>query len=406
MAGRAEIEQILDHSLSEVLGGKETVEGVLARYPELAEELRPRLEAAMWLERGKGALAPRPGFVSASRARLVAQIKAEQAAATAVPPKTESIWSWLVALGRPAQRRFAFQAALVLLLIVSIVAGSTGLAYAAQDALPGEALYPVKLALEQVELLTTYDLADEIRLHMSFAQNRLYEAQQLLFNGDYGYIPTTLARLERQVTLAVDKLEVLARQDAEKALALALEMQENLANQATILGSIAATIPDQFKPAVAATLNATAGSILILQDVQEQTGGNTAPTATPNEEPSSFGQLTETPVPLPSLTPITPSITPSPTIQASPTASSTLAPSATATKVFPTATIGPSGGGDPEPTSAPTKPPAPTLPPPEPTDPPPPDPTDPPPPDPTKKPLPDPTRRPPKPTENNTKTNK
>jgi hypothetical protein len=40
---------ILDESLIAIQSGRETIDSILAKYPLLADELRPDLEAAQWL---------------------------------------------------------------------------------------------------------------------------------------------------------------------------------------------------------------------------------------------------------------------------------------------------------------------------------------------------------------------
>ena len=72
-----EFEQILDICLEQIQSGQKSLDSALAQYPGIAAELRPRLEAALWLDGRKSSLDPRPGFVAASRNRLLSQIKSE-----------------------------------------------------------------------------------------------------------------------------------------------------------------------------------------------------------------------------------------------------------------------------------------------------------------------------------------
>jgi len=51
-----ELELVLQSCLELVQSGDVSIEEALARYPEAADELRPRLEAALWLA-GKKATA-------------------------------------------------------------------------------------------------------------------------------------------------------------------------------------------------------------------------------------------------------------------------------------------------------------------------------------------------------------
>ena len=319
-------------------------------------------------------------------------------------------WTQLSAQLAFSQRKYALQAAVILLLIVSIVVGSTGVGLAAQNALPGEPLYPVKLALEQVELLTTFDLAKEIRLHVAFAQNRLSEVGQLLLEGNYALIPGTLARFESHITQAVQKLEVLAIQDADKARDVASMVHSVLIDQAIVLRGISSLVPQNLEPQLASALSVAASSATVVADVVVRSGGSlnqdsspaseSTPSLVETEESIAPFEIQETYTPTPSATAYwSPTPSTSLTATASPTYTATpsLEPSSTPT-IRPTSTPKPPSddGGNPDRPSATDTPKPPPTSTPKPPD---PDPTDDDPePTKTKKPLPDPTRRPPKPT--------
>jgi hypothetical protein len=64
------IEQVLQTCLDLIESGQETVESVLARYPEFADQLKA--EIALWLSTQKDTLNPRPGWVAASKRQVMA----------------------------------------------------------------------------------------------------------------------------------------------------------------------------------------------------------------------------------------------------------------------------------------------------------------------------------------------
>ena len=74
-----ELARILQLCLEVIESGQETVDSLLSRYPELWDTLRPPLEAAAWLYNHTHLLNPRPGFVDASRQRLVYHLYHERA---------------------------------------------------------------------------------------------------------------------------------------------------------------------------------------------------------------------------------------------------------------------------------------------------------------------------------------
>lgn len=66
-----EFGRTLQLCLELIESGRETVDSLLSRYPSTGETLRPPLEAAAWLYNHNHLLNPHPGFVDASRRRLV-----------------------------------------------------------------------------------------------------------------------------------------------------------------------------------------------------------------------------------------------------------------------------------------------------------------------------------------------
>lgn len=70
-----EVARIFQASLELIQSGQVALDGILTRYPDLIEELRPGLEAAEWLIDRKAGLNPSPEFVRFSRYRLVNAIQ-------------------------------------------------------------------------------------------------------------------------------------------------------------------------------------------------------------------------------------------------------------------------------------------------------------------------------------------
>ena len=66
-----ELGRILDTCLELISNGTETVDTVIEQFPQYSDQLRPPLEAAMWLQSRKEVFNPRPGFVQLSQRRLV-----------------------------------------------------------------------------------------------------------------------------------------------------------------------------------------------------------------------------------------------------------------------------------------------------------------------------------------------
>jgi hypothetical protein len=156
----------LEVCLHEIENGAD-METVLARYPNLASELRPILETSM-KARNMSVAEPSPEAIRRGRARVM-QHAAEMREAKAAPRKRVI----------PAFQRIAFSFSLAALLLLS----STGLLNASASALPGENLYPVKRTWEGVRLLMIFDQQARTTLEDQFEYERLHEVNELLVEG-------------------------------------------------------------------------------------------------------------------------------------------------------------------------------------------------------------------------------
>jgi hypothetical protein len=406
------MEAVLAESLKALEQG-EGLEAVLARYPEQAVELKALLEMAAWMGAARAAVEPRPGYVRASRARLLERIGQAGAAAPV---------SWWERLGGMfVGRRYATQLAVVVVMLACLVLGSSGIAYASQGTLPGDTLYPVKLGLEQAELLVNQDPVDEVRLHLQFSQNRLDEIEQLVKLGRYQDLQTALTAYSHHIDQAVLSLEELAAIDPGAASELAAAMKPAYDDQAAflalLLGQAGAFVRDVFEQAIA-DAEEGAGEVERVGDEIESLPQPTATDDPPAARPTPT-HSPATPTPLPpenkgegttggaSATPLATqsTVTSTPTSMltaratltrtAVPTHDSTARPAATntlAATLLPTATS--------RPTNTPVPPPTSTQPPPTNTSVPPPTSTQPPPtstPRPTNTPVPPPTNTQPPP---------
>jgi hypothetical protein len=260
-----EIELILQDCLEKIQSEQETLEGVLARYPQFADELRPAIESALWLRARKQGLEPRPGYVSASRRRLVEQIKQEQAAApTSAGVKWVQFWrgGWKVF----QTRRLAFQLAVAVVLVFAMISSSAGIARAAQNSLPGESLFPVKLAIEEAQVMLTPDAAARAAQQVERTQQRLFEIESLLMENREEHIATGVQLFENQVNTTVRMIVQVQDLDQEKARQLASSLSDTLRDQYVVIRVLTSTA----SPAVAADLDRllqiTGGVIDLVQE--------------------------------------------------------------------------------------------------------------------------------------------
>jgi len=371
-----DFDEILQTCLELIRDSRETVESVVARYPELSDDLRPILEASLWMVNSREDLEPRPGFVAASRRRLVTRIQEEQHQA---PVSWQEKWQHLLSTQRVAPVAFVF-----ILLLALFVSGTV--VTAAQKALPGDSLYSVKRTLEQLALATSFDQANDAALQIEFIEERLDEVKALIAEGRFEEVKQIVAQYEEDVQNTIDLIAAVSDQDAFGAERLALELEGILADQRALIEALLTNewIPFTYYNAIARVIDASEEGEDAVQDfsmvipptpkptptpVPTNTPYRPTPTKAPTERPaptntprpSPTRAPTNTPLPTATNTPVPPTATPTRTDMPKPTDTPTDTPTATPTDTpIPTDTPTAMPTDTPSPTDTPTDTPVPT----------------------------------------------
>lgn len=173
-----DFEVVLEEATSRLEQG-ETVEDCLARYPEYAGRLEPLLRMAAFSMRALGYVEPPSEAALAVGKRRLLAVAARRRLLAAAQRKPAPQPRGFLNLFPLPMRRLA-TAALVMLVLV-VVGG--GLAMASAGSLPGDFLYPVKLATERVRLLLTFDTQARDQLLAEFTQERRAEVIAILEAG-------------------------------------------------------------------------------------------------------------------------------------------------------------------------------------------------------------------------------
>ena len=144
------------------------------------------------------------------------------------------------------------------ILIAAILAGGGVTAVQAQDSLPGQVLYPVKLVTEQVQLVFSSDEGD-VQLHAKFASKRAGELEELISQiQEQGVeaveiktalIEDTASKLKQEVELSEKGLAALAEKDKD-VTELALKVEEATNNHLEVLAGLIAKVPAETQPAI------------------------------------------------------------------------------------------------------------------------------------------------------------
>lgn len=169
----------------------------------------------------------------------------------------------------------------VLLLSGSAVAASAG-------ALPGQLLYPVKRAVEKIDLALHGDPASRARLHLQFAERRLDELSTLLElrrsgqNVDIGGAMSAYQAEISAVQSAVDDASPSAQLEA-----LLGHVQDELAGHVAVLEQLRDNVvPPQARDAIQ---NAIDRAETARTNVMHGRTGGGKPAGTPSSRPSTSG---------------------------------------------------------------------------------------------------------------------
>ncbi len=170
-------EDILNECLEALMRG-ESEQDCLARYPEQAEELRPLLRT-MVTARQACQVTPRPEF----RARARYEFRAAVADACAKQTRRGFRWNWRWSTAIP-------------LAMALMLASGGGVLAASNSSLPGQPLYGVKLAVEQVQVTLAPTPEGKMKVYAAQADRRVNEVVALANSGDNARVGEATLRLD------------------------------------------------------------------------------------------------------------------------------------------------------------------------------------------------------------------
>ena len=338
-----EFDEALQTCLDLIRGGRETIDSVVALYPEYADELRAQLEIATWLTSASSSLDPRPGFVAASRRRLVSRIQQES------PPPAPLPLTW----GERIQQFFSAQKLAPVGFVMVLMLGlfvSGAVVSASGKAIPGDNLYAVKLTLEQIALATSLDEKSDAELQIQMVENRFIEVQTLIVEERYDEVVESIQESTEQISKTLAIIQTVSEEDRFLAAELAAQLDGILAEQKLILSVLTQNAPDNVSAnffrvwAVSEVVKFTVSDIAGIVPPPPAPPPTAVPTVAPTSTPRPRPTLapTQPPAPTPTKTRIPPTAVPP-----------TNTPLPTNTPVPPTNT--------PLPTNTPTNLPAPTA---------------------------------------------
>jgi hypothetical protein len=305
-------EQSVTECIDAIRAGRETLDACIAAHPALADELRELTSVAISISPAP-AVEPDPLFRARSRAELITALNAT---------KQHSNGRWHLGaleiprwLSHPAMSGARLGLPVAAALTLAIAAGASGgTVFAAQGTVPGDTLYPVKIAAEQVQVsLATSDQA-RAETFLGLADRRLSEVQKALDEGRPDAVIAASDALGHSVAQSSAYLTSAAATGSDVS-SLAERLANNLNTVQTTLATAETRAPADARPALdrasqEALKGLTTASHLTSNPatIRQATPVPTA-TDTPVPTPTSSATI------VPSPTAVPPTVAPSPTIQ-------------------------------------------------------------------------------------------
>lgn len=258
----------LDFCIYQMIEREKTLEECLEQFPDDREALEPLLRLTGRLQSAKQLTAP-ADFRLALRARIEKLSEDHpQAASTrelspvARPAPARSLWERIfpkegknhrelramkdseILKGEKANglvktaplkkssglrlpalpaRHWVYAVGLALILLLLVANTTTGLA---RRALPGEALFPVKIAVEKVQLALSASEVDDASLHVKFARERFNELSQLAGRGDLAPVPEVVRLYEEELSASTSVIHAGRLPEEEKKRIAAIVVEE------------------------------------------------------------------------------------------------------------------------------------------------------------------------------------
>lgn len=179
----------LNDCLERLLQG-EDLESCLQDYPKEAEELRLLLEMASGIRRYAETIKLRPEFIAQTQANL----------GKAYESKYRSWKARIAGILKPAGHWAAVVATAIVVLAFAFAGGLALSTLASEDTMPGQALYPVKLANEEVRVAFAFSDAKKVDLLTQFAETRAEEIAYVAEKRDTVQVEAALERLEAHLS--------------------------------------------------------------------------------------------------------------------------------------------------------------------------------------------------------------
>ena len=252
---KAELENILDVCIARLQAGEPLASVLADSPPELREALQPLLVLAADLNQLEEPHSS-PAVVQAGEQHMLSHVQPANPAPgflSNLIMNIERQINQIKTIFSKENNMFRKPVVVIAIIVALIVGGGAVTAVAAQSALPGDFIYPVKTTLEDVRIRTAFDSGSEARLSIQYTGERLEEISRLMAADREDDLALGLEECEKYLGLALESLNTVARNDPERAAELASQLSDLLAEQALIFAALgegsAADIQDALEAA-------------------------------------------------------------------------------------------------------------------------------------------------------------
>lgn len=251
-----DLDQIVDICFTRMQTDDWSVEQCMDAYPEYREVLKPLLVLGHEMQLFLSPSSPSSEFARNSAIRIQNRLRsrrtAEQRRSTRRVNKNTK---WFL---RPAY------VLAVLTLVISLLASGVGVVSASAASLPGDALYPLKRAREQVALSLSFTNEGDEALLTEFAEERLDEAEALIEQHRLEDLPTALAGFES----ALDQLDDLVNETEDQQPGSLEHLQARLDKHIEVLHQVMEKAPEQAQEALQNAIEKSSHSRDVIESVR------------------------------------------------------------------------------------------------------------------------------------------
>ncbi len=181
--------------------------------------------------------------------------------------------------------RPAVSIGLAALLLTFILVLSQATVAAANEAIPGDTLYPIKISIERLQLAVAMDNQSKAEALLMIAQHRIHEIVKLNATGRDNHITPTVTAYEKATRQATNAIENLAQEDASRAAALSAKANDDLSKNIAVLTALLEKVPEQSRSVIAHAISESKKDKATIQEKTKSDDKEKTPTQTPSTSP-------------------------------------------------------------------------------------------------------------------------